>query len=184
MRSQPVRESALRTITKRRSAMLLPAGLLVAIATGGAMAQSPVAGTPVVEEAVQLRPATLALEPPGGGTPHEYKVEDASIAVSQTYDGRSDTRADVSMSLSQVHPVDPFLLDWIRQGGDRSDASRKVVFTVPPRQSSEKGAEMRYEMEGAKVSSFSASHSASSIYEPVAIQVFVKRLSLNGIALN
>lgn len=167
-----------------RPAMLFTAGLLLATSLAGSAWGQAAVTAPGAAEAVQPRPATLALEPAGGGTPHEYQIDDVTISVAQAYDGRGDTRADVSLNLSQLRPVDAFLLEWMRQGGARPDAARKAVITVPAKQASGKGAEVRYELEDAKVLSLSVSHSASGMYEQLAIQVSVKSLALNGVVLN
>lgn len=165
-----------------RPSLLLPAGLLLAISMAGSALGQP-AEVAAPAETVQSQPAVLQLESPGGGTPHEYQVDDISISVAQSMDGRGESRADVSLSLSQIRPLDAFLLQWVRQGGSRPEASRKAVITVPARQSGT-GAETRYELDDARVLGFSASHSASGSYEQVSVQVSVKSISLNGVVMN
>lgn len=157
--------------------------LLLALA-GPSAAQPPVVAAAPAGEAAQLRPATLALEAPGGGSPREYQVDDVSIAVSGSVDGRGEMRADVTISLGTLRPLDTFLLEWARQGEAVPGGSRKAVITVPPPQSSVPGTVARYELEGAKVLAFSASHSAAAGMGQVMIQVSVRRVTLNGVVLN
>ena len=166
-----------------RTTTLLPAGLLLAIGiAGSALAQTAAIATAPTEDTVQPRPAILTLAPSGGGTPHTYQVDEISLGVSQSYDGRGEARADVSLSLSQMRPIDGFLLEWMRQGAAARDALREGVITVPARPPSDTA--FRYELEDAKVVSFSATHSASGAYEQLSLSVSVKRLTLNGIVLN
>ena len=110
-------------------------------------------------------------------------MDDVTVAVSSALDGRGAARADVSLSLGSLRPVDIVLLEWARQGESGRDGSRKVVITVPP-PSSGPGAAARYELEGAKVLAFSASHSAAAGISHFMVQVSVRRVTLNGVVLN
>ena len=166
----------------RHPTMLLPFCLVLAM-VGTVVAQPPVVAPPA-EQAVPSTPGTFTLEAPGGGSPREYQVDDVSIAVSRSLDQRGDAKADVAVSLSTLRPLDAFLLEWARLGGTGLAASRKAVITVTASQLSDPGTVTRYELDGAKVVSFSASHSAAANTSQVAIQVSVLRITLNGVVLN
>lgn len=166
----------------RRPTMLLPFCLTLAM-TGAVVAQPSVVAPPA-EQAVPATPGTFALESPGGGSPREYQVDEVSIAVSRSLDQRGDAKADVAVSLGTLRPLDAFLLEWARLGGTGPAASRNAVITVTAPQASGPGTVTRYELDGAKVVSFSASHSAAANPPQVMIQVSVLRIKLNGVVLN
>ena len=161
---------------------LLPFCLVLAM-TGAVVAQPP-AVSPLVEHAVPATSGTFALQAPGGGDPREYQVDEVSVAVTRSLDQRGDAKADVSVSLGTLRPLDAFLLEWTRLGETGPAASRKAVITVTTPQSSGPETVTRYELDGAKILSFSASHSAAANTQQVMIQVSVLRIMLNGVVLN
>ena len=83
-----------------------------------------------------------------------------------------------------LRPFDTALLQCARQGEAGPDASRRVVVTVPASQGPPAGAEVRDELENAKVVGFSASHSAGAAMTQLMLQVSVRRVTLNGIVRN
>ncbi|RYF09608.1 MAG: hypothetical protein EOO77_23415, partial [Oxalobacteraceae bacterium] len=91
----------------------LVCGIMIAPAT--VVAQVPAVEASPAEAAV-TRPAIMRLDMPGGNKPSEYQVEDISISVSRTLDGRGDMRGDVTLTLSGLRPLDTAMLHWARQG--------------------------------------------------------------------
>ncbi|RKH80167.1 hypothetical protein D7Y13_43370 [Corallococcus praedator] len=126
----------------------------------------------------------MRLDMPGGNKPSEYQVEDISISVSRTLDGRGDMRGDVTLTLSGLRPLDTAMLHWARPGEPGQDASRNMVVTIPAGVNASAGGETRYELDGAKVTGFNASHSAGSAMTQVMIQVSARRVTLNGVVMN
>ncbi|WP_458094999.1 hypothetical protein [Roseomonas sp. WA12] len=176
----------------KRSAMLSlgfllaaawPVGAQVPVVEGAPAEQTaPMQVTP--EQVTPAQTVTLALEAPGGGSAREYQVDDVSVSVTRSMDARGDSRADVMVSLGAIRPIDTFLLEWARQGEVGPDAARKAVVTMTAPQASGAAVVTRYEMEGAKVLAFTASHSAAAGVAQVMVQVSVRRIALNGVVLN
>ena len=83
-----------------------------------------------------------------------------------------------------LRPFDTALLQCARQGEAGPDASRRVVVTVPASLGPPASAEVRYELEGAKVVGFNASHSAGAAMSQLMIQVSARRVTLNGTIMN
>lgn len=152
-------------------------------AAGPVAAQAPTAGAAPVE-APSSRPVTLLLDMPDGSKPREYQTDEMSIAISRTMDGRGDSRGEVMITLGAVRPFDTALLQWARQGEAGSDASRRAVITIPASAGPVASAEARYELEGAKVIGFNASHSVGAATTQVMLQVAARRVTLNGIVMN
>ena len=166
----------------KRSTML-SLGFLLAAAWPVA-AQVPVVEGAPAEQAAPAQTATLALEPPGGGSAREYQLDDLSVSITRSMDARGDARADVTVSLGTIRPLDSFLLEWARQGEGGTDAARKAVVVITAPQASGPATVTRYEMEGAKVLAFTASHSTAAGVAQVMVQLSVRRIALNGVVLN
>lgn len=152
-----------------------------------AVAEPATAQAPAVDAAAEHpspdTPGTFALEQPDGGSPQVYQVDDVSVSVTRSLDQRGDAKADVSVSLGTLRPMDTFLLEWARSGATGPAASRRALITVTSRQPSGPVV-LRYELEGAKVLSFMASHSASAGASQLMLQVSALRVTLNGVVLN
>lgn len=156
-------------------------GIITAPAT--VVAQAPVAEASPVEAAA-TRPAIVLLDMPGATKPGQYQTDEMSVAISRTLDTRGDMRGEVTLSLGGVRPLDAAMLQWARQGDAVQDASRHMVVTIPAGADASAGGETRYELDGAKVTGFSVSHSTGGATTQVMLQVSARRLTLNGVVMN
>lgn len=129
--------------------------------------------------------ATLVVESADGAKTQSYKVDDitfmASRSMNYNYDNTTEPRADISTSLSNIRPLDSFLLEWANQVNTGADASRKITVTAPALGDE---AQTVCVLEGARVTSLSSSHSAAGGSRYFSLQLNARKASIDGIALN
>ncbi|MBP0493493.1 hypothetical protein [Roseomonas indoligenes] len=172
-----------------RRAVLPALGLLLASTIAlPALAQAPAQSPAIVApDAVQETPAqsTIVLRlPRQGGEVGEYALDDLSLSVSRTADMRGDSRADISLSLVGLRPMDAALLEWARQDETGAAAFRDLAITVSTPQASGPATTTRYGAEGARVLAFSISHSGMPGTSQLVVQLSVRRIVVNGVAMN
>jgi hypothetical protein len=147
-------------------------GLLL-MAPGAAMAQ---------DDVVSLEPSTLILTMVDGTEAGQYTVNDVGVYLSSVAGLEGEpTTSDLSLSLSAIAPIDANLLQWAAQTGAEGENLRNLTITTTA--GTDGTAEMRYEITGASITSFSASHST---YSPVSVslQIVAEQVTLDGVALN
>lgn len=133
--------------------------------------------------AQDLPPATMTLVAEDG-TELEYSAGDASFYVSTSagYEG-SDATTDTSLSLSTITPVDADLLKWAAQTGSKSKEDYAIVITSTITDAEGAEHEIRYEIEGATVNSFSTSVSTYAA-PSVSVSLTGGKLVIDGVAVN
>ena len=132
-------------------------------------------------------PASTIIVSNADGTQSEFMVSDLSVylSTSPAYDDVPAT-TDFSFSMTVLSPLDATLLQWAAQTGDAEAGSRDVeIVASVPGLKGPKGddRELRYEITGAHVTSFSVSHST---YAPgtVSLSLSAGKLVMDGVAMN
>ena len=132
------------------------------------------------DEVVTLEPSKLVITLLDGTEAGQYTVNDVGVYLSSVagVEGEPAT-SDLSLSLSAITPIDANLLEWAAQSGVEGENLRNLSILATGTGEDQ----MRYEITGASITSFSASHST---YAPVSVslQVVAGQVTLDGVALN
>lgn len=160
--------------------MLMAFGLALLMSTVTAQAQSAPDAAAMTETTTT---AAFALSSADGTTTQDYAVDDISVSVARTsYDSVSEPRADIAISVSAIRPLDSFLLEWVNQLGAGSQAFRNATLTVPAIAGQD--TDFVYELDGARVTAFSASHSVAGGANYITLQLAVRKMTINGVSVN
>lgn len=131
--------------------------------------------------AQDLPPANLTLVAANGDT-FDYTTSDTSLYVStSSYDGSSTT--DFSLSLSVIEPFDKRLLEWASQKQGKGKAHYDLVLTTTVADDEGEDRELRYEVSGAKITSFSTNLSTYSA-ATISVSLTGGELVIDGVPMN
>ncbi len=127
-------------------------------------------------------PATLVMTTPDG-TETEYQVLDVGVYVSTT-EAYEDVPAstDFSVSVTIIGPVDAGLLEWISQAPRETEELRDITIIATAPGTDGAGRELRYEISGAHITSFSATHASVSA-QGVMMSILANTLSIDGVPM-
>lgn len=135
-----------------------------------AEAESGIGGTP--------SQGRIRLSAPDGAETRDYPLE--SFSLSASLSPADDGRAETSLMLSLAGIPDPFLLRWMQLGQADGKARTMVIETASP---GGKTSPLIYEMEGARVASFTMGGGYRPETISVTLQIHTSSLSINGVPM-